>query len=312
MALLVVLVIVTMLTALLTELAFSTMVDMRLVETFRDSTRAYYLAKGGINAGRMILQEDQNVYDAFDEAWSQGVINYPVGEGAVTVQITDLNGRLAINAMVEGNTPQTAMVDRCYRLLSALELSDQADPAELTASLIDWLDSGNESHDTILTDGAEIPVAGAEQDYYQGLANPYQIKNGPLETIDELAMVKGFTPEIMDRIRPYVSVHDDKSININTAAAEILMSLAPEVDMVMAEEIIEFRNETPVKNIAQLESLLEPVQYSALKTLANLKLLETRSRFYRIDADAVVNDGRRRLAAEVDKDDNSLIFFKVN
>lgn len=312
MALLVVLVIVTMLTALLTELAFSTMVDMRLVETFRDGTRAYYLAKGGINAGRMILQEDSNVYDAYDEAWSQGVTNYPVGEGAVTVRITDLDGRLAINAMVSGNTPQTDMVDRCYRLLSSLDLSGQADPAELTAALIDWLDSGHENYDTILTDGAEIPVAGAEQGYYEGLASPYQIKNGPLETLDELALVKGFTPEILAKIRPFVSVHDEKSININTAAAEVLMSLAADIDIVAAEQIIEFRNEAPIKNVAQLESLLEPVQYSAIKTLANLKSLDTRSRFYRIEADAVVNDGRRRLAAVVDKEDNSLIFFKVN
>ena len=47
MALLVVLVIIALLTSVLTELAFSTLVDLRLAETFRDSTRAYYLAKGG-------------------------------------------------------------------------------------------------------------------------------------------------------------------------------------------------------------------------------------------------------------------------
>ena len=55
MALLLVLVVVALLTSLLTELAYSTLVDMRLTETFRDKTKAYYLAKGGIKAGRMIL-----------------------------------------------------------------------------------------------------------------------------------------------------------------------------------------------------------------------------------------------------------------
>ena len=52
MALLLVLLVVVMLTTLLTEFAFSTLVDLRLTETFRDNIRAYYLAKGGINAGR--------------------------------------------------------------------------------------------------------------------------------------------------------------------------------------------------------------------------------------------------------------------
>ena len=40
MALLLVLVVVALLTSLLTDLAYSTLVDMRLTETFRDSTRA--------------------------------------------------------------------------------------------------------------------------------------------------------------------------------------------------------------------------------------------------------------------------------
>ncbi len=103
MALLLVLVVVALMTALLTDLAFSTMVDMRLTETFRDSTKAYYLAKGGINAGRMILQADNNRYDSRDEAWSTGVINYPVAEGNVTVLIEDMGGKLDINGMVVGN-----------------------------------------------------------------------------------------------------------------------------------------------------------------------------------------------------------------
>ena len=102
MALLLVLVVVALLTSLLTDLAFSTLVDMRLTETFRDSTRAYYLAKGGINAGRMILQVDDNNYDSLNEPWSKGVINYPVAEGSVTVQIEDQDGKLAINGMVSG------------------------------------------------------------------------------------------------------------------------------------------------------------------------------------------------------------------
>ncbi|MBE0598742.1 MAG: general secretion pathway protein GspK, partial [Desulfuromonadales bacterium] len=45
MVLLLVLVVVALLTSLVTEFAFSTLVDMRLTETFRDSTRAWYLAK---------------------------------------------------------------------------------------------------------------------------------------------------------------------------------------------------------------------------------------------------------------------------
>ena len=309
MALLVVLVVVALLTSVLTELAFSTLVDLRLTETFRDTTRAYYLAKGGINAGRMILQMDRNNYDGLGELWSQGVANYPVADGFVTVTIIDQDGKLGINALVTGDSPNTVMVDRFYRLFVALGLDG---PADLTANLIDWLDTGNTPYSMIHTDGASIPVVGAEEPYYQGLPQPYPIKNGPLETLNELAMVKGFTPEVLRLVLPHVALHDYTAVNINTASAAVLRSLDPAIDDGVIELLLKYRKETPIVQLQQLESLLPPGAYSALKTLGNLQQLVVTSNRYLIKADVMVNDGRRRLEAEVDKQANKMLFFKVN
>jgi general secretion pathway protein K len=311
MALLVVLVVVALLASLLTELAFSTMVDLRLTETFRDSTRAYYLAKGGINAGRMILQEDRNNFDALDETWAQGVANYPVGDGAVSIGISDQDGKLAINALVKDNALQTVMVDRCYRLFAALDLGDLADPAELTAALIDWVDADDIPFRQVLTDGAEIPVAGAEDSFYQQLAEPYRTANGPLETLDELALVRGFSKEVLGRVLPYLSSYDDARLNINTAPIELLMSLDQSIDRETAESVVAYRQESSIRDVAQLEQVIAAEPYSALRSLANLGLLGTTSRRYQIVAEAVINDGRRRLLAEVEKPGNKLLFLKV-
>ena len=313
MALLLVLVVVALLTSLLTDLAYSTLVDMRLTETFRDSTRAYYLAKGGLNAGRMILQEDRNRYDALDELWSKGVVNYPVGEGSVSIDIEDQDGKLAINAMVDGDNPDTVMIDRFYRLMVNLELGEQAaSPAELTAALIDWLDTGSTPYAEIRTDGLRIPVAGAEDAYYRSLAQPYPCKNGPLETLEELALVKGFTPEIIKAITPHLAARRTLKVNVNTASSEVLMSLDPQVDFATVQSIIRHREDKPIVNIAQLEEVLTPQAYTVIKTLANLEQIGTTSQYYRIESTALYNDGSRRLVAEVDKKDNTLLFFKVN
>ena len=312
MALLIVLVIIALLSTLLTELAFSTLVDLRLTETFRDTTRAYYLAKGGVNAGRMIIQEDRNGYDSLDEPWSQGVVNYPVGEGAITVRITDQNGKLGINAMVNRDTPSALMIDRFYRLMLALEIDKWGDPAELTAALIDWIDEGESPYPMILTEGLDIPVAGAEATYYQSLSQPYPVKNGRVETLEELALIKGFTPEILRRVLPHVSLHEEVKVNINTASSAVLMSLDPEIDEDVADILIDYRKEAPIKHLEQLEEVLPEAAYIALKTLGNLEQLDLRSNFYQIEADAVVNDGRRRLVAQVNKKNNKLTFFKVD
>jgi general secretion pathway protein K len=313
MALLLVLVVVALMTALLTDLAFSTMVDMRLTETFRDSTKAYYLAKGGINAGRMILQADSNRYDTLEEPWSKGVINYPVEEGgSITILIEDLDGKLDINGMVDGNNPQALQADRFYRLLVVKELDKLADPAELTAALIDWMDTDDDPYTEIRTDDQSLPVSGAEDIHYLSQPQPYRCKNGPLETLQELSLVKGFTPEIVKQISPHLAVNGAVAVNINTASAEVLLSLDLQISPDTAETIIDYRQSQPIKDVAQLEKVLAADVYVVLKTLANLGQLGTTSQTYRIESTALVNDGSRRLMAEVNKKGNKLLFFKVN
>jgi hypothetical protein len=38
---------------------------------------------------------------------------------------------------------------------------------------------------------------GAEQEYYSALSEPYTIPNGPLQTLDEILLIRGFTPALL-------------------------------------------------------------------------------------------------------------------
>jgi len=58
--------------------------------------------------------------------------------------------------------------------------------AELAASIIDWRDE----------DG-EISPGGAEDEYYLLLSEPYNCKNSPLETVDEILLIKGASEELL-------------------------------------------------------------------------------------------------------------------
>jgi general secretion pathway protein K len=154
MVLLLVLFITALLAALLSELAFSTLVDLRLAETYRDSTRAYYLAKGGIQVGSMVLADDGNDYDGNDELWAQGISNYPVGDiGIVSITITALDGKININRLISNSDNIDVVVkDRCLRLFNILGI-DAAQ--EHIYALIDWIDSDNRSDNNPGGYGAE-------------------------------------------------------------------------------------------------------------------------------------------------------------
>lgn len=311
-ALLVVLVIVTLLTALTIELSFSTLVDLRLAETFRDRTRAYYLARGGVTAGRMFLQKDVNAYDSLHEMWAQAISNYPVAEGTVSIAIQDLNGRLAINELIKNNTPQAFVVDRFYRFFLALGIEHLADPAELTAALIDWVDEDDIPYRVIQTDNLNIPVAGAENPSYQSEVPPSSCKNAPLETIEELLLVRGFSRELMTIVAPYLTINGDSRINVNTASDKVLMALDSLITQEVADLMMNWRQQAPIEKISDLEEILPGKVYSVLKTLANQNRLVTNSNFYRITSAARIVDGTRSIIAEVDKRSNTLLLIKVN
>src|SRR5207247_1078297 len=57
---------------------------------------------------------------------------------------------------------------------------------DIANSILDWMDPDDEPRSN-----------GAENDYYQTLPNPYRAKNGPLDTIEELLLVKGVTPQLL-------------------------------------------------------------------------------------------------------------------
>ena len=58
--------------------------------------------------------------------------------------------------------------------------------SELANSIIDWKD-----------EDTEVTVGGAESEYYLLLSEPYQCKNAPLETTEEVLLIKGGGPELL-------------------------------------------------------------------------------------------------------------------
>ncbi len=58
--------------------------------------------------------------------------------------------------------------------------------SELAASIIDWRD-----------EDSEISTGGAENEYYLSLSEPYDCKNAPLETVDEILLIKGASEDLL-------------------------------------------------------------------------------------------------------------------
>ncbi len=57
---------------------------------------------------------------------------------------------------------------------------------DVADAILDWIDEDDESR-----------PFGAERDYYEQLDPPYTCKNGPLDTVEELLLIRGVTPQLL-------------------------------------------------------------------------------------------------------------------
>ena len=245
-ALVLALAVIALLVSLVVDFSYTMMVDLTLAANLRDGQKAFYAARSGVELAKHLLQEDDPAFDALDEDWAL-LPEHPGflaadDEGKFKVTIEDEAAKIPINKLITGDKEKKVdLVVRAQleRLFELLEL----DP-ELIDPIIDWLDPDNNPQ-----------PFGAEDAYYQGLPSPYPCKNGPLDALEELLLVKGMTKEILygqeekKGLIPYLTLYSDGKVNINTASVEVLASLSDKIDNVTAQAIIDYRQKNPFQEI---------------------------------------------------------------
>lgn len=162
------------------------------------------------------MSKDSTEYDSLDELWAEP-IPMEVEGGGLLITITDANSQFNLNNLVSPLVAEKAPTDgtrysdsqRIFiRLLQTFPelVPDPAKAIEIVESIVDWTDADNDPSDN-----------GAEESYYLSLADPYQPANVPFRSIEELRLVRGVTPELMQVLRPYITVFREKQpMNVNT------------------------------------------------------------------------------------------------
>jgi type II secretory pathway component PulK len=91
--------------------------------------------------------------------------------------LTDESGKININALMK--------IDNTGQKAQAVLMGLPGMTEEIANSILDWITSGDTPR-----------PGGAKNDYYSGLSPPYRCKNGPIDTPEELLLVKGITPPL--------------------------------------------------------------------------------------------------------------------
>jgi general secretion pathway protein K len=294
-ALLLALLILTLLVALILEFDAEARREYREAAAFRDNFKASMLTRAAVQAARAVLRQDflrdkqtgEN-YDGPTDLWAMPIKNYALGDGLLSAQIQDERGKLNLNDLAAdaGNPQQKkAKIQRFERLFALLQIN-----SDLVDTLVDWVDQDDNPQ-----------PAGAESLYYQSQRPAYRPANGALQALGDLRLVKGFTPELIERLSRYVTVYPNEGgapVNINTADPIVIQSLHPDITPTMAMEIVQGR---PFKKKEDLDRV-GSFQDIGATLRASTDIYDVKSEYFSARLTITVNESTKTSLAVLKRD----------
>jgi general secretion pathway protein K len=243
--------------------------ETKLARNANSEAEIQWLGRSGVEYCRWILAQQlairQEPYDALNQVWAGGSgglgtsnsalanVQNPVklGGGQFSWKIVDLERKMNINL-----APEPMLQQALIRMGT-----DASSVTPIVSSIQDWIDPDNTTH-----------PEGAESADYEQLDPPYEAKNGPLDDISELLLIKGVTPDLYwgpNSTNHSQGYYQDKlgsfgapsfqgpllqvglvdlftplstgKINVNTASSAVLQ-IIPGVEAQVAESIVSARD----------------------------------------------------------------------
>jgi general secretion pathway protein K len=313
-ALLMVLWALMLLSAMVTEFCYSMRIEVKTAGNFKELIEARYISLSGMNRAIVGLMEN----DA-----ARGIAPLPSDEEAETLsgenirwrpneEIQDIAFGKGYFAVTIGNESGKVNINKAdEKLLRILFTRFQLEEKErdsIVDAILDWRDKDDLHR-----------LNGAEKEYYESLPNPYSCKNDDFDSIEEMLLVKGITPDIFyGGLSKMVTIYNDKvtskkpvahntpgksskkydfnRININCAPMEILLSL-PGMTEAVCQNIYEFRKKKDITLDSELLALMGNDIYGQIIPYISFQLLP----YYTLLAEGTVKNSRTkyRLQATV-------------
>lgn len=329
-ALMIVMIAVLSLSILAAAYAYRMKVEARLAMNSNNEAELEWNGRSGMEFAKWALAEEAKTSpnDSRDISWwaggsgGPGLSNSPLAAFHLPWTIKIGNGEATIYPMVDQerkaniNTADSAIIEQSLVLMGA----DAGDYQVIVNSILDWIDPDNNTR-----------LDGAEEDFYKASDPSYLPKNGAIDDITELLLIKGIreNPEIFygpsansappsrinKRSNPRLGFNADVPvypvglkdlftpissgrINLNTCD-EIVMQLIPGMDERMAQAVIRLRagpdgtGMVPLNNVGELINAGIPP--NVVQQIS--RYCDVRSRTFEVTVDATVGTSKAKFRA---------------
>jgi len=298
--------VVAILSVIVLEFSFAMRTEVNIAKNFKEETQLGAMAEGGVQRAiaELIYKHDTRIQQMRKnfiieeippekKEWVADGRPYllPFDQGNCEVRVMSEAGKININTVSDATL---------RKIMGQFGLEGEAKDV-VVDSIQDWRDPDDLHR-----------LNGAENDYYRSLKEPYDCKNGNLDSIEELLLIKGVTPALFygmkepkkeeggesggakaDQValRDIFSIYSSgEQVDINSAASPVLrivLGLPKEV----AQSILKAREEKAFQNQQDLLQRV-PELTPFIGGLGNLLLYQSPLPFYTVESRGKNKEGR--------------------
>jgi len=283
------LILVSLLMVAVWEFSYEVTQNLRLAGNLVKEVQALAIARAAYRGGLAVLKADDDSEDGrFDQWRAMMPPMLPIGKGTAELYIDAEDGRINLNHLVNDFDNYESVNSTIFSYAQGVFELLKYDP-NIVYGIVDFIDRNSLASSS-----------GAEEGYYLSLQPPILIKNGPLDSLAELLLVKDITLEmyygkvlkkeakekikepekkfeIADGLVHYFTVYGDYaksstgaaknygSLNINFIPIGMLRALADDVTDLTLEKIEETRAKSNIteKEITNKEYMMTYYGFSS-------------------------------------------------
>jgi general secretion pathway protein K len=300
-ALIMVIWVLAVLSVIVFEFSFAMRTEVSATKNYQEDLQLYALAEGGIQRAiaELVYKNDARIQQwrknqkleeipAEQQEWVTDGREYKVAfdRGECAVRVMGEAGKVNVNVVSE---------NMLRKIVGNLGLEAE-EKDKIVDSILDWRDPDD-----------FVRMNGAENDYYHSLPEPYDCKNGNLDSIEELLLVKGVTPQLFygKKIKEE-GVEEEKSeivglkdifsiyapgeqIDINSAPLPVLKVVLG-IPFAVARQIITAREEKGFENLQDLQQRV-PELAPFIANMGQLVVFRATTPYYTVESRAKKKEG---------------------
>ena len=259
------------------------------------------------NFAKIYLHKDleDSKADFPGEDWTIQVA-VPVEGGSFVGKLVDETAKYNINNIIdEKGVLKPTEANRLLRLFEKLNIENAG---EVISTIIDWMDKDSDVYRELR------PHRGAEDRYYTTLEKPYRTANRRLLEITELRLVKGMTPAIFNKIKPFLTALPTYTpINANFAKSEVIAMLDEHIEPEAISEILGNQNEKDayLSHAQVLQELRAYAKNSSasvhLKKVLTPSVIDVKTQYFRLNSSVYLENSQTHATSILFRDEKNTV-----